>query len=286
MIDRCRGAFPVRMMCHHLEVSPSGYYDWRDRSASPRAQANEQLLIRIRALHAASDGVLGRRRIHEDLRDEGETCSVNRVGRLMRQAGLHGLPQKKRWRRKAATPRPTLVRNHLNREFQAPEPNTRWATDITYVRTAESWLYLCVVIDLYSRLVVGWSMSAVQDRQLVLQAVLMALWQREERSPVILHSDRGCQFTSDEYQRFLKGHNLVCSMSAVGSCADNALVEGFFGMLKRERVNRRRYATRAQARSDIFDYIERFYNPRMRRRLENSKLKGERLNLPVREIGA
>ena len=286
MIDRCRGAFPVRMMCRHLEVSPSGYYDWRDRSASPRAQANEQLLIRIRALHAASDGVLGRRRIHEDLRDEGETCSVNRVGRLMRQAGLHGLPQKKRWRHKAATPRPTLVRNHLNREFQAPEPNTRWATDITYVRTAESWLYLCVVIDLYSRLVVGWSMSAVQDRQLVLQAVLMALWQREERSPVILHSDRGCQFTSDEYQRFLKGHNLVCSMSAVGSCADNALVEGFFGMLKRERVNRRRYATRAQARSDIFDYIERFYNPRMRRRLENPKLKGERLNLTVREIGA
>ena len=129
-------------------------------------------------------------------------------------------------------------------------------------------------------------MSAVQDRQLVLQAVLMALWQREDRSPVILHSDRGCQFTSDEYQRFLKGHNLVCSMSAVGSCADNALVEGFFGMLKRERVNRRRYVTRAQARSDIFDYIERFYNPRMRRRLENQKLKDETLNLPVRRIGA
>jgi putative transposase len=154
------------------------------------------------------------------------------------------------------------------------------------VRTAESWLYLCVVIDLHSRQVVGWSMSAVQDRQLVLQAVLMALWQREDRSPVILHSDRGCQFTSDEYQRFLKGHNLVCSMSAVGSCADNALVEGFFGMLKRERVNRRRYVTRAQARSDIFDYIERFYNPRMRRRLENQKLKDETLNLPVRRIGA
>lgn len=285
MIDRCRGTFPIRMMCRHLEVSPSGYYDWHGRPPSPRAQANEQLLHRIKALHAASDGVLGRRRIHEDLRDEGEACSVNRVGRLMHQADLHGLPQKKRWRRKAATPRPSLVRNHLNREFQAPEPNSRWATDITYVRTAESWLYLCVVIDLHSREVVGWSMSAVQDRQLVLQAVLMALWQREDRSPVILHSDRGCQFTSDEYQRFLKGHNLVCSMSAVGSCADNALVEGFFGMLKRERVNRRRYATRAQARTDIFDYIERFYNPRMRRRLENQKLKDETLNLPVRRIG-
>ena len=129
-------------------------------------------------------------------------------------------------------------------------------------------------------------MSAVQDRQFVLQAVLMALWQREDRSPVILHSDQGCQFTSDEYQRFLKGHNLVCSMSAVGSCADYALVEGFFGMLKRERVNRRRYATRAQARSDIFDDIERFYNPRMRHRLENQKLNDDTLNLPVRKIGA
>ena len=230
--------------------------------------------------------MLGCCHIHEDLNDEGETCSVNRVGRLMRQADLRGLPQKKRWRRKASMPRPTLVRNHLNREFQATEPNSRWTTDITYVRTAESWLYLCVVIDLHSRQVVGWSMSAVQDRQLVLQAVLMALWQREDRNPVILHSDRGCQFTSDEYQRFLKGHNLVCSMSAVGSCADYALVEGFFGMLKRERINRRRYATRAQARSDIFDDIERFYNPRMRHRLENQKLKGDTLNLPVRKIGA
>jgi putative transposase len=131
MIDRCRGAFPIRMMCRHLEVSPSGYYDWRARPPSARANANALLTDRIKALHEASDGVLGRRRIHEDLRDEGETCSVNRVGRLMRQAGLHGLPQKKRWRRKASSPRPTLVHNHLNREFQAPEPNTRWATDMT-----------------------------------------------------------------------------------------------------------------------------------------------------------
>ena len=128
-----------------------------------------------------------------------------------------------------------------------------------------------MVIDLYSRIVVGWSMSAYQDRQLVIQAVLMALWQRPTRAPVILHSDRGTQFTSEEYQRFLKGHNLVCSMSAVGSCADNAAAEGFFGMLKRERVNRRRYRTHAEPRSDIFDYIERFYNPKQRRRLERIK---------------
>ena len=127
--------------------------------------------------------------------------------------------------------------------------------------------------------------GAVQDRQLVLQAVLMALWQRQERTSLVLHSDRGCQFTSDEYQRFLKGHNLTCSMSAVGSCADNALVEGFFGMLKRERVNRRRYRTRAEARADIFEYIEGFYNPRMRTRLSRNKQTDIRLNETVRDIG-
>lgn len=191
-----------------------------------------------------------------------------------------------RWRKKSSQPRPSYVQNHLERDFEASEPNTKWATDITYGRTAEDWLYLCVVIDLYSRpWVVGWSMSAVEDRQLVLQAALMALWQRQDRSPLVLHSDRGCQFTSDEYQRFLKGHKLTCSMSGVGSCAENALVEGFFGMLKRERVNRRHYRTRADARADIFDYIEGFYNPRMRSRLEREKNDELRLNQTVRQTG-
>ncbi|TDJ32656.1 MAG: IS3 family transposase, partial [Gammaproteobacteria bacterium] len=203
----------------------------------------------------------------------------------MRGAGLTGIPQRKRWRKKASGERPGAVRNHLARDFAATTANRNWVTDITFVHTAERWLYLCVVIDLYSRLVVGWSMSPVQDRQLVLQAVLMALWQREERDLVVLHSDRGCQFTSDEYQRFLKGHNLMCSMSAVGSCADNALAEGFFGMLKRERVNRRRYFTRAEARADIFDYIERFYNPRMRRKLKRTKTEEIELNSTVRRSG-
>lgn len=285
-MERCRDAFPVRMMCHCLAVSPSGYYEWRTREPSARSIDNQRLLLRIRDLHEGSDGVLGRRRMHEDLCDEGETAGVNRVARLMKQDGLYGIPQKRRWRKKASEPRPPFVQNHLQRDFQSLEPNTRWATDITYVRTAEGWLYLCVVIDLYSRLVVGWSMSAVQNRQLVLQAVLMALWQRHERTPLVLHSDRGCQFTSDEYQRFLKGHNLTCSMSGVGSCADNALVEGFFGMLKRERVNRSHYRTRAQARSDIFDYIEGFYNPRMKNRLEKKRSQEIGLNQTVRETGA
>jgi putative transposase len=153
-------------------------------------------------------------------------------------------------------------------------------TDITYVRTAEHWLYLCVVLDLYSGLVVGWSMSPYQDRQLVVHAVLMALWQRPTRIPVILHSDRGCQFTSEEYQRFLEAHHVTSSMSAVGSCADNAVAESFFGVLKRERVNRQHYHTRAEARSDIFDYIERHHNPRQRRRLELQQQEARRLTQP------
>ena len=225
MVERCREAFPVRMMCRCLKVSPGGYYGWRERPLSRRAQENERLVSRIKRLHTESDGVLGSPRMRDELRYEGEQCSKNRVARLMRTEGLRGIPQKRRWKKKASCDRPDDVQNHLDRDFDASEPNTKWVTDITYVRTAENWLYLCVVIDLYSGMVVGWSMSPRQERQLVIQAVLMALWQRPDKNPVILHSDRGTQFTSDEYQRFLKGHNLICSMSAVGSSADNAAAE-------------------------------------------------------------
>jgi len=285
MIERCRDAFPIRLMCRCLKVSPSGYYDWQDRSPSARVQANERLLKKIRRIHDESDGVMGSPRIWEELRYEGTLCSINRVARLMRVNRIQGIPQKKRWRRKGATHRPVGIQNHLQRDFNANEANTKWVTDITFIETGEGWLYLSAVKDLYSDVIVGWSMSHRQTRELVLQAVLMALWQREERSPVILHSDRGCQFTSGEYQRFLKGHNLICSMSAVGTCADNASMEGFFGMLKRERVNRRIYQTRAEARADVFDYIERFHNPRCRRRLETAKLDNLCLTQPSVKMG-
>lgn len=285
MIERCRDAFPVRMMCRCLRVSPSGYYDWRDRPLSARAVENERLLVRIRSLHTESDGVLGAPRIWDDLRHEGEDCGLNRVARLMQANDIRGIPQKRRWGKKPSGQRPDGILNHLERKFQAEEPNTKWVTDITYIDTDEGWLYLSAVKDLYSGMIVGWSMAANQTRELVLQAVLMALWQREGRSPVILHSDRGCQFTSGEYQRFLKGHNLVCSMSAVGSCADNAAMEGFFGMLKRERINRRRYRTRVEARADVFDYIERFYNPRRRRQLGVAKQDERLLTKPSVETG-
>jgi len=285
MIERCREAFPVRLMCRGLRVSPAGFYDWRGRPPSARAIDNQRLLARIEALHAASDGVLGAGRIWEDLRYAGETCSINRVARLMKISNLQGIPQKKRWQKKASAKRPVGIANHLARDFRATLPNTKWVTDITYIETGEGWLYLSAVKDLHTDLIVGWSMSPRQTRELVLQAVLMALWQRTDRSPVILHSDRGTQFTSSEYQRFLKGHHLIPSMSAVGSCADNAAMEGFFGMLKRERVNRHIYPTRAQARADVFDYIERFYNPRCRRRLEVAKQQELRLTQPSVETG-
>lgn len=260
MIDRCRDAFPIRMMCRHLKVSSSGYYEWRGRSPGKRALANQALFNQVKQLHEESDGVMGAPRIWQELQYQGIPCGINRIARLMSTHNLQGIPQKKRWKKKANGQRPDGINNHLDRDFSAEGPNTKWVTDITYIRTAENWLYLCVVIDLYSGIVVGWSMSHRQTRDLVIQAVLMALWQRKSQEPVILHSDRGCQFTSDEYQRFLKGHNLIGSMSAVGSCADNAACEGFFGMLKRERVNRRYYQTRSAARADVFDYIERFSN--------------------------
>lgn len=285
MIERCRDAYPVRLMCRCLRVSASGYYGWRERPPSARAVDNERLTKAITLMHAESDGVLGSPRIWKDLRYGGERCGRHRVARLMRAQGLRGIPHRRRWQKKESGQRPPWIENHLARDFAADTRNRKWVTDITYIRTAEAWLYLCVVIDLYSRLVVGWSMSPRQERELVLQAVLMALWQRRDPRPVILHSDRGCQFTSEEYQRFLRGHDIVCSMSAVGSCADNAAAEGFFGLLKRERVNRRHYRTPAEARTDIFDYIERFYNPRRRRELEALENKDLLLTQPSVETG-
>ncbi len=263
-IQRCRGEYPVQLMCRCLKVSRGGFYAWVKRPPSPRAVENERLLKRIRELHAASDGVMGAPRIHEDLIDEGETVSLNRVA----QNGLQGIPQKQSWRHKASGIRPAHVSNHLERDFTATQPNTKWVTDITYINTSECWLYLCVVIDLCGGKVIGWSMSTTQDRHLVIRAVLMACWQRANTQPVILHSDRGTQFTSYDYQRFLEARQITLSMSAVGHCGDNAPAEGFFGMLKRERIHRRRYLTVADARADVFDYIECFHNPRMQRRID------------------
>lgn len=267
MIQRCRAAFPIRLLCRCLRVSASGCYGWTTRPPSPRAPENARVLVQIRRLHTESDGISGSPPVWEELRNAGERCGRHRVARLMRGAGLQGVPQRRWWRRKPSGAPPAGTQNQLERTFTATAPNTKWGTDITYIRTAEHWLSLCIVLDLYSGGVVGWSMSPRQDRQLVVQAVLMAVWQRPGRTPVILHSDHGCQVTSDDDHPFLEVPHITCRLSAVGSCADNAAAESFFGVLQRERGNRRQYRTRAEARADIFDYIERWHNPRLRRRL-------------------
>jgi putative transposase len=285
MIQRGRDAFPIRWMGRCLRVSASGDDGWATRTPSRRTAENARLVRRMRELHTEHDGVLGSPRMWEELRYAGERCGRHRVARLMRRAGLQGVPQRRRWRRKTSGLPPAGTQNHLERDFTATAPNTKWVTDITYIRTAEHWLYLCIVLDLHSGVVVGGSMSPRQDRHLVMQAVLMAVWQRPGRTPVILHSDRGCQFTSEEYQSFLAAHHITCSMSAVGSCADNAAAESFFGVLKRERVNRRPYRTRAEARADLFDYIERWHNPRQRRRLAVQQEGKQRLTQVSVETG-
>jgi putative transposase len=274
------------MMCRCLEVSTSGFYAWASRTPGPRARDNARLLDRVREIHEDSLGVIGAPRMHEDLIDEGEKVSLNRVARLMARAGLQGWPRRRK-RRFGGKPgvRPVGVTNLLERDFNANEPETKWVTDITEVLTNEGKLYLCIVLDLYSKLVAGWSMHHRQDRHMVVRAVQMAVWQRSGSAEVILHSDRGGQFISGTYQKFLGGNALVWSMSAVGHCADNAACESFFGLLKRERVHHRRYRTRDEARADLFDYLERFHNPRMRRRVARRDREFSALTQPSVEAG-
>lgn len=212
----------------------------------------------VRRIHAESDGTYGSPRIHAQLKTEGLTCGRSRVARIMREARLKGCP-KRRFRvgsKSSAVSTPNL----LNQDFSASGANRRWASDITYLWTTQGWLYLAVVMDLYSRRIVGWSMNRRIGRQVALDALDMALGQRQPTSELIHHSDRGTQYLSDEYQRLLRRHGITCSMSSAGSCYDNAVVESFFATLKRERTRRRQYRTRDDARADLFDYIERFYN--------------------------
>ncbi len=268
MIERCRDEFPIRLMCRCLKVSASGYYDWSKRVPSARERDNQRLLGRIRELHEDSRGTLGAGRMQEDLAEAGEKASLNRVARLMAADSLQGCPRpNRRGQRAQPASTPPGVRNLLERDFIALEPESKWVTDITEIKTSQGKLYLCIVLDLFDQRVVGWSMHHRQDGQMVIRAVQMAVWQRQGDHEVILHSDRGSQFRSGDYQRYLAANRLVCSMSAVGHCGDNAACEGFFGLLKRERVYRSSYSTLEAARADVFEYIERRHNPRMRRRV-------------------
>jgi putative transposase len=264
-ITRNRTAWPTRMLCRMLGVSHGGFYDWLGRAPSKRSRDNERLSGRIRASFVESDRTYGSPRVWRDLREWGERCSENRVARLMRAAGLQARPKRRRRPQDdGARAEHLIAPNVLNRQFGAPVPNQHWVADFTYVWTAEGWLYVAVVLDLYSRRVVGWSMSSQMSAQLVIDALLMAVWRRGRPKALLHHSDQGSQYTSEDFQRLLSVHGIQCSMSRRGDCWDNAAMESFFSTLKTERVHRRHYRTRDDARADIFDYIERFYNSKRR----------------------
>jgi len=263
-IDRRRNQYPVMMMCRLLHVSRSGYYAWRVRPESQRAQTDRELIKRIRQIHEDSDGVYGAVKIAAELNEQGYPCGRHKVARLMRITGLKGCPKTTFKVTTQRDPSHPVADNLLEQDFTADGPNERWASDITYISTYQGWLYLAVVMDLYSRRIVGWSMSRWISRQLVIDALNMAIGQRCPEGELLHHSDRGSQYTSDDFREELEKYGIQCSMSARGNCYDNAVVESFFGLLKRERVNRTRYLTREEARDDIFDYIERFYNRKRR----------------------
>ena len=255
--------YPVRRLCHVMSVHPGGYYAWRSEPASPRAKEDQRLLGLIKHAWLESGGVYGYRKITHDLRDLGERCGKHRVYRLMRQEGLRA--QVGYRRRAYRYGRPAVVAtNRLEQNFDVEAPNLVWVTDITYIITHEGWLYLAVVLDLFSRQVVGWSMNSRMDRELAINALLMAVWRRNPTSPVIVHSDQGSQYSSHDWQAFLKANNLEASMSRRGNCYDNAVAESFFQLLKRERIRRKIYIDRNEARRDVFNYIEMFYNPKRR----------------------
>ena len=257
-IHRRRAQYSVRMMCRLLKVSRSGYYDWRSRGESTRTRRDRQLMPLVRQVHFESRGVYGARKVHRELVASGQACGRHKVARLMRQAGLKGCPKRRFRRIEDHLPSYPVAHNLLQQDFTAKRTDERWASDITYIATRQGWLYLAVVMDLFSRRIVGLSMDRRTGRDLVVAAMKMALGQRER--PVVHHSDRGPQYTSDDFRELLRKHGIECSMSGRGSCYDNAPVESFFSLLKRERVRRQTYPTREAAKADIFDYIERFYN--------------------------
>jgi len=253
-----RRQYSVQRMCQVLGVASSGYYEWLAHPISKRAQEDARLLRLIRASFTASQGIYGAPRVFLDLREAGETCSKHRVTRLMRVnhlRALHGY-RTRRW----SVGKPSLlIPNLLQRRFTVTRRNKAWVTDITYIRTWQGWLYLAVVMDLFSRRIVGWSTGPTIHRELVLDAVLKAVRQRRPRGAVI-HSDQGTQYGSDAWRRFCRSNHLEPSMSRKGNCWDNAVAESFFGSLKKERIKKQIYRTRELASKDVADYIDRFYN--------------------------
>ena len=262
-MDAHRNVFRLNSMCRVFNVHRSGYYAWKHTPLSKRALDNATLLVDIKRSFDDSDRIYGSPRVHRDLREAGVTCGENRVARIMRAAQLKSVRGYRKPRFKAGIPA-TTAPNRLQQQFDIAQADTVWVTDITYIRTYEGWLYVAVVIDLYSRAVVGWSMKSNMATDIVLDALMMAIWRRRPKRSVIIHSDQGSQFGSDDFVRWCKDSQLVPSMSRRGNCYDNAVAESFFSHLKKERIKRKIYLTRDEAKSDIFDYIEIFYNRKRR----------------------
>lgn len=252
------------LLCKVMQVSRSGYYHWKKRGASAREKERSQLIPRVRSIHQESKATYGSRRMAQELNALGFHCGKHKAGTLMKLAGVAAKQRKKF---KATTDSKhtfPVAPNLLNRRFSVTTPNCVWVGDITYIWTSEGWLYLAVVIDLYSRRIVGWSMNKCITRRLVMDAFTMAIWRRKPSSGLIFHSDRGSQYCSHDFQKLLKKHGILTSMSRKGNCWDNAVAESFFGSLKVEQVFGVRYPCRSSARQDIIEYIEMFYNSKRR----------------------
>jgi putative transposase len=263
-IEGQRSRWPVRLLCQTLEVSPAGYYAWRQRPTSARQRRRDSLAVEIRAIHAEVKARYGSPRIHAELIARGQDCCVNTVAKLMRDAGIAAKTARKFRCTTDSNHDLPVADNLLDRQFDPASPNASWVADITYVPTREGWLYLAAVEDLYSRRVVGWSMADHLESRLVVDALEMAVQQRWPEEGLLAHSDRGSQYASDHYRRLLERNGIACSMSRRANCWDNAPMESFFASLKKELVQDADFATRAEARAAIFEYIEVFYNTKRR----------------------
>lgn len=259
-----KAAYPVRVLCRTLKVSPSGFYTWCRRGLSDRAKEEAALKVEIRAAHAASNKTYGSPRILEELKANGRHVGRKRVARLMREEGLEG--QRKRRFRTTTDSRHSfpVAPNHLDRNFTSSAANRIWVSDITYIWTREGWTYLAAILDLFSRRVVGWSLDSRIDQTLALDALKMALRTRRPEAGLLHHSDRGVQYAGGDYQKLLRDNGIDCSMSRKGDCWDNAVAESFFSTFKAELVHREDLVSRSQTRALVFDYIESFYNCRRR----------------------
>jgi putative transposase len=260
-IAKHRNVWPVAWLCEALGVSRSGFHAWLHRGRCARSLADEAMMSTVRASFVASARTYGARRVWRDVLAEGFACGLHRIERLMRTNALRARPRRRALPRDDGLRMTTAIApNVLDRQFTADQPNRKWIADFTYIWTAEGWLYVAAVIDLFSRRVVGWSMKAEMNAQLVTDALMMAIWRRGRPDALLHHSDRGSQYSSEQFQRLMVDNGVDCSMSRSGNVWDNAAMESFFSSLKTERIGRKVYRTRDAARADVFDYIERFYN--------------------------